>query len=172
MSLPSLFCYLEAITWFQFVLTMYGEKRSFVKEGKNTTSSNRFSNKSSGYHTICYYAEVRDMFDDFRVGAGWRSATSTELRNTAMFQPFALLLWIVSWSVFLLMARPSTVFLHLNVCFFGRMSSDKALSSSVFHSRASSFRSQTSIFELQVRKWKQLLFEIGYMSHETTMAMI
>lgn len=86
---------------------------------------------------------------------------------------FAVLPWIVFCHFFLYwLVFPSSVFLHLNVCIFCRMSSDKALAWSVFHSRASSFRSQTSIFELQVGKWKQLLFEIGYMSHETTMAMI
>lgn len=146
---------------------------SFEKEGKNSTASSSFSNKSSGSHTVWYYGEVRDMFDDFRVGAAGdlphpqnpetRLCFNLLLCSSGLFFAIFFLYWLVF---------PSSVFLHLNVCIFCRMSADKALAWSVFHSRASSFRSQTSIFELQVGKWKQLLFEIGYMSHETTMAMI
>lgn len=67
-SLPSLFCYLEAITWFQFVVTMYGEKDPLWKRGK--TLHHQIGFLISHLVTIPFGPTQRsDLFDDFRVGA-------------------------------------------------------------------------------------------------------
>lgn len=112
---------------------------------KSTTSSNRFSNKSSGSHTLWYNTEVRDMFEDFTIEAGWRCATKAKLRNAEMFSIF--------FSASPDRCRRLPIFLHQNACFSVRWALKKqVLSWRVFHSCVSSYRSQTSIFESQVGK--------------------
>lgn len=76
---------------------------------KRTTSSNSFSNKSSGCHTLWYNTGVRDMLDNLTIEAGWRSATKANLRNAEMFS----ILFSASHD----RCRPLLIFLHQNVRF-------------------------------------------------------
>lgn len=124
-------------------------------------------------------AEVRDMLDDFRMKAGWRSAMynfTQKRRNTRLyfcsFFPVSLCVLSFSRPVFLYFFVFPSVFMSILYIFVRWALKKKGLSWREFRSFVSSFRSPTSIPTSSSYKWENgncLLFGIGCMTHETTM---